>query len=105
MPAWSIELVLGLLTTVFSLVISHVGATIVMVPLAINLGIASGGNPTVFALVAALSGSNNIVTLSNPVIAMISGPAGYTTTKLLRVGLPLVLAYIALTVLAVNLLY
>ena len=57
------------------------------------------------ALVAALSGSNNIVTMSNPVIAMIAGPAGYTTTKLLRVGLPLVLAYIALMVVAVNLLY
>ena len=59
----------------------------------------------VFALVAALSGSNNIATMSNPVIAMIAGPAGYTTRRLLRVGLPLVLAYIALTVLAVNLLY
>ena len=36
-PIWVLELAIALLTTAFSLVISHVGATIVMVPLAINL--------------------------------------------------------------------
>lgn len=105
LPPWVLEAAIAVLTSVFAAMIGNVGSTIVMVPLAINLAIASNGNPTVFALVAALSGSNNIVTMSNPVIAMIAGPAGYTTTKLLRVGLPLVLVYIALTVLAVNLLY
>jgi len=105
LPPWVLEAAIAVLTSVFAAMIGNVGSTIVMVPLAINLAIASNGNPTVFALVAALSGSNNIVTMSNPVIAMIAGPAGYTTRKLLRVGLPLVLAYIALTVLAVNLLY
>lgn len=105
LPPWVLEAAIAVITSVFAAMIGNVGSTIVMVPLAINLAIASGGNPTVFALVAALSGSNNIVTMSNPVIAMVSGPAGYTTGKLLRVGLPLVLAYIALTVLAVNVLY
>ena len=105
MPPWVLEAAIAVITSVFAAMIGNVGSTIVMVPLAINLGIASGGDPTAFALVAALSGSNNIVTLSNPVIAMVSGPAGYTTGKLLLVGLPLVLAYIALTVLAINLMY
>ncbi|MFT3897976.1 MAG: SLC13 family permease [Thermomonas sp.] len=105
LPPWVLEAAIAVLTSIFAAMIGNVGSTIVMVPLAINLAIASNGNPTVFALVAALSGSNNIVTMSNPVIAMIAGPAGYTTTRLLRVGLPLVLAYIALTVLAVNLMY
>ena len=105
LPPWVLEAAIAVITSVFAAMIGNVGSTIVMVPLAINLAIASGGNPTVFALVAALSGSNNIVTMSNPVIAMVSGPAGYTTGKLLRAGLPLVLAYIALTVLAVNVLY
>jgi len=104
MPPWVLEAAIAVITTVFAAMIGNVGSTIVMVPLAINLAIASGGNPTAFALVAAISGSNNIVTQSNPVIAMIAGPAGYTASKLLRVGLPLVLAYIALSVLAVNLL-
>ena len=73
MPPWVLEAAIAVITSVFAAMIGNVGSTIVMVPLAINLGIASGGDPTAFALVAALSGSNNIVTLSNPVIAMIAG--------------------------------
>ena len=49
-----------------------------MVPMAINLALAAGGNPTAFALIVALSASNNFMTASNPVISMITGPAGYT---------------------------
>ena len=105
LPPWVLEAAIAVITSIFAAMIGNVGSTIVMVPLAINLAIASGGNPTVFALVAAISGSNNILTPSNPVVAMVAGPAGYTTGKLLRIGLPLVLAYIVVTVLAVNLLY
>ena len=105
MPPWSIELVLALLTTAFSLVISHVGATIVMVPLAINLALAVGGNPTAFALVVALSASNNFITASNPSISMVTGPAAYTPRDMWRVGGPLTLGYTAIVVAMVNLLF
>jgi di/tricarboxylate transporter len=105
LPVWLIELVLGLLTTAFSMVISHVGATIVMVPLAINLALAVGGDPTGFALVVALSASNNFITASNPSISMITGPAGYTPRDMWRVGGPLTLVYTAIVVVAVNLMF
>ncbi|MGH8075491.1 MAG: SLC13 family permease [Lysobacter sp.] len=104
-PAWLLQLALGLLTTLFSLVISHVGATIVMVPLAVNLALAVGGDPTAFALITALSASNNFMTASNPVISMITGPAGYTGKELWRVGGPLSLIYTLIAVLMVNLLF
>jgi di/tricarboxylate transporter len=80
-PVWVLEVALALLTTAFSLVISHVGATIVMVPIAVNLALAAGGNPTAFALIVALSASNNLMTASNPVISMITGPANYTRAR------------------------
>jgi di/tricarboxylate transporter len=104
-PTWLLELAVGLMTTMFSLVISHVGATIVVVPLAINLALAAGGNPTAFALVVALSASNNFMTASNPVISMITGPAGYTTRELWRIGAPLSLLYTVLIVTMVNLMF
>jgi len=104
-PIWLIEVFLGLLTTAFSLVISHVGATIVVVPLAINLALAAEGNPTAFALVVALSASNNFMTASNPVISMITGPAGYTGKELWRLGGPLSLVYTLVIVLMVNLMF
>ncbi|MCF7223394.1 SLC13 family permease [Marilutibacter chinensis] len=104
-PTWIMQLLLGLLTTAFSLVISHVGATIVVVPLAINIALAAGGNPTAFALIVALSASNNFMTASNPVISMITGPAGYSARELWKIGAPLSLAYTAIAVLMVNLLF
>jgi di/tricarboxylate transporter len=105
MPPWLIELALALFTTAFSMVISHVGATIVMVPLAINLALAVGGNPTAFALIVALSASNNFITASNPSISMITGPAGYTARDMWRSGGPLTLIYTAIIVVMINLLY
>ncbi|KRA17890.1 MULTISPECIES: SLC13 family permease [unclassified Lysobacter] len=104
-PVWLLELLIGLLTTLFSLVISHVGATIVVVPLAVNLALAAGGNPTAFALIVALSASNNFMTASNPVISMITGPAGYTGKELWKIGAPLSLIYTLIAVLMVNLLF
>ena len=100
-----IEILLGLLTTAFSLVISHVGATIVTVPIAINLALAAGGNPTAFALIVALSASNNFMTASNPVVSMITGPAGYSGKELWKIGGPLALIYTAVIVGMVNLMY
>jgi di/tricarboxylate transporter len=104
-PIWLLEIAIALLTTAFSLVISHVGATIVMVPLAINLALAAGGNPTAFALIVALSASNNLMTASNPVISMITGPANYTSRQLWRVGGPLSLIYTCVVVLVINLMF
>ncbi|MFT4247344.1 MAG: SLC13 family permease [Pseudomonas sp.] len=104
-PVWVLELALALLTTAFSLVISHVGATIVMVPIAVNLALAAGGNPSAFALIVALSASNNLMTASNPVISMVTGPANYQPRELWHVGGPLSLIYVLVMVPMVNLLF
>jgi di/tricarboxylate transporter len=105
LPPWAIQAAIALLTMMFAVVIGNVGSTIVMVPLAINLALAVGGNPTAFALIVALSGSSNIMTVSNPVISMIGGPGGYKSPSLWRIGTPLVLVYLLVTLIAVNLLY
>ena len=104
-PVWVLELLVGILTSLFSLVISHVGATIVVVPLAINLALAAEGSPAAFALIVALSASNNFMTASNPVISMITGPAGYTGRELWRIGAPLSLLYTVVIVVMVELLF
>ena len=105
LPDWVLQAALALLTSVFSLVISHVGATIVMVPMAINLALAAGGDPTVFALIVALAASNNFMTASNPIMSMITGPADYRGAELWRVAGPLSLVYLVIVIVAVNLLF
>ena len=105
LPPWVLEAAVALLTSLFATMIGNVGSTIVMVPLAINLALAVGGNPTAFALIVALSGSNNVMTVSNPVISMITGPGGYNSKNLWRIGSPLVLAYLTVMLISVNLLF
>jgi di/tricarboxylate transporter len=105
LPLWVIEILVGMLTTAFALVISQVGAAIVMVPMAINIALAAGGDPTVFALVTALAASNNLMTQSNPVMSMITGPGGYSAKDMWRAGAPLSLCCLLLQVSAVNLLF
>lgn len=98
LPVWALMAVLGALTAGLALVITHVGATVIMVPMAINIAISTGGEPIQFAVVVALSASNNFLTGSNPVLAMVAGPAGYRSLDLIKVGLPLGLLYLAVVV-------
>ena len=58
-----------------------------------------------FALIVALSASNNFVTQSNPVMSMIIGPGGYRPAELWKLGVPLSMIYTAIVVLMVNLLF
>lgn len=95
LPGWALLAVLGILTANLALVVSNVGATVIMVPMAINIAISTGAHPVQFAVVVALCASNNFLTGSNPVLAMIAGPAGYRVRDLLKVGLPLSAVYLA----------
>lgn len=101
LPLFVILLLLGLMTTFFALVISHIGATVMMVPMAINIAVLQGESPMAFALMCALAASNNLISSSNPVLAMVSGPGGYRGKDLLRVGLPLSLMFLVVSALGV----
>jgi di/tricarboxylate transporter len=43
--------------------------------------------------------------VSNPVISMITGPGGYNSRDLWRIGSPLVLVYLVVMLIAVNILF
>ncbi len=105
MPAVVLQSALALLTVVLGLVVSHVGATAIMVPIAINVAISAGAPPLPFAMIIALSASNNLISTSNTVLTMISGPGGYRNADLMRTGLPLSVLYLVIVIGMVNLLY
>jgi di/tricarboxylate transporter len=104
-PPWVLQACVALLTSVFAMVITNVGATVVMVPMAINLALASGGNPMAFAVVVALAASSNFVSASNPVLSIVTGPAGYSARDLIRVGGPLTLLFLMVVLVMVNLVF
>lgn len=104
-PQWLIQFLLGVFTSLFSVAVGHVSATIIVVPIAINMALASGADPVVYALITGMAASNNFMTSSNPVVSMAIVPAKYTAQQLWTIGGPLSLLYIAVSQLAVNLLF
>ena len=105
-PQWGLQAVIAILALLFSQIVSNVGATVMMVPMAINVALASGGNPAVYALLVAISTSNTFVMPSaNPVILIVAGPGGYRSRDFLRVGLPLTLVMLVTTLIALNLVF
>ena len=86
MPIWVIQSAVALLATFFTLVMSNVGATVLLVPLAVNIAIGVGANPAVFALTVAIATSNSFLIPTHQVNALIMGPAGYRVPDFMRAG-------------------
>ena len=105
-PQWGLQTVIAVLALFFSQVVSNVGATVMMVPMAINIALASNGSPAVYALIVAISTSNSyIIASANPVLTIVAGPGGYRARDFLRVGLPLTVLMLAATLIVVNLVF
>ncbi|MDZ7790271.1 MAG: SLC13 family permease [Xanthomonadales bacterium] len=85
-PQLVVQIVLATMATLFTLIMSNVGATVLLVPIAINIALATGGNPAVYALLIALATSNAFILPTHPVNALIMGPGGYKVKDFVRVG-------------------
>ncbi len=77
---------MAVLATFFTLVMSNVGATVLLVPLAVNVAIGVGASPAVFALTVALATSNSFIIPTHQVNALIMGPGGYSVPDFLKAG-------------------
>ena len=85
-PIWALQTGLAVLATAFTLVMSNVGATVLLVPLAISIALSVGADPAVFALTIAISTSNSFLIPTHQVNALIMGPAGYRVMDFVRSG-------------------
>ncbi len=85
-PSWVLLAVVGVLTTAFTLVMTNVGATVLLVPLAIEIAMGSGADPRVFALAVGIAASNSFLLPTHQVNALIMGPGGYRNIDFLRAG-------------------
>ncbi len=85
-PIWGLQAGVAVLATIFTLVMSNVGATVLLVPLAVSIAIAAGGDPAIFALTVAISTSNSFLIPTHQVNALIMGPAGYRVTDFMKSG-------------------
>jgi di/tricarboxylate transporter len=86
--------VIGLLTSFFTLVVSNVGATVLMVPLSMNMAVAAGADPRMAALVVGVACSNTFVLPTHQVNALIMRPGGYRTVDYFKAGTGMTILYL-----------
>ncbi|EFH11030.1 SLC13 family permease, partial [Teichococcus cervicalis] len=90
------------LTAVTGLFISNTATAVLMAPVAIAAARELGASPLPFAMIVALASSTAFMTpVSSPVNALVLGPGRYRFADFLRVGTPLALLVMALSVLLV----
>jgi len=105
MPIWVIQSAVAALATFFTLVMSNVGATVLLVPLAVNIAIGADANPAVFALTVAIATSNSFLIPTHQVNALIMGPAGYRVPDFLKAGGIMTVLFLIVMLVMMNLVF
>ncbi len=105
MDIWVIQTAVAILATFFTLVMSNVGATVLLVPLAVNIAIGAGANPAVFALTVAIATSNSFLIPTHQVNALIMGPAGYRVADFLKAGGIMTILFLVVMMVMMNLVF
>jgi di/tricarboxylate transporter len=95
----------GIMTSFFTLVISNVGATVLLVPLCMNMAVMAGGDPRMAALVVGLSASNTFVLPTHQVNALIMRPGGYRTVDYAKAGAVMTAVFLIVELLIIHLFY
>ncbi len=104
-PIWALQAGVAVLATAFTLVMSNVGATVLLVPLAVSIAIAAGGDPAIFALTVAISTSNSFLIPTHQVNALIMGPAGYRVVDFIRSGGIMTILFLVVSMVMLNIVF
>jgi di/tricarboxylate transporter len=92
--------VLFSITTVLGLFISNTATAVLMAPVALALASDLGASPYPFAMIVALASSTAFMTpISSPVNTLVVGPGNYAFSDFVRIGTPLALIVLILSVL------
>lgn len=104
-PIFAIQFAVALLATFFTLVMSNVGATVLLVPLAVNIAIGIGASPAVFALTVAIATSNSFLIPTHQVNALIMGPGGYSVPDFMKAGGIMTILFLIVSITMLNIVY
>ena len=97
--------VIAVLTTGFTLVISNVGATVLLVPLVVNMAMAAGTDPRMAALVVGIATSNSFMLPTHQVNALYMGPGRYRSIDFMKAGGLMSVLFVIVLILMLSLFY
>jgi di/tricarboxylate transporter len=95
----------AVLTSFFTLVTSNVGATVLMVPLSMNMAAAAGVDPRIAALTVAVAASNTFILPTHQVNALVMRPGGFHILDYVRAGAGMTVLYLLIMVGGMTMLY
>ena len=104
-PIWMLQAAVAVLATAFTLVMSNVGATVLLVPLAVNIAIGANADPALFALTVAISTSNSFLIPTHQVNALIMGPGAYKVADFMRAGGVMTILFLIVSLVMLNLVF
>jgi di/tricarboxylate transporter len=90
--------IVGGLTSFFTLVASNVGATVLLVPLCMNMALKAGVDPQIAALTVGIAASNTFILPTHQVNALIMRPGGYKPADYLKAGTGMTLIYMLVVI-------
>ncbi len=102
LPLWGMQLVVAVLATAFTLTISNVGATVLLVPLAANVAVGVGADPAQFGLIVALAASNAFLLPTHQVNALLMTPGGYAVKDFVKAGSAMTVLFLIVLIPMVN---
>lgn len=98
-PAWSALLVLMVVTMTLSDFLNNVATTLIAAPIGVGLAEATGSNPDAFLMAVAVAASSAFLTpIGHKNNTIILGPGGYRFGDYWRMGVPLEILVIAVSV-------
>tara|TARA_R100001143_G_C3361215_1_gene136179 strand:- start:30783 stop:32576 length:1794 start_codon:yes stop_codon:yes gene_type:complete len=89
----------AILSTVFSLVMSNVGAVVVLAPLVVSIGLLAGVDPRPLVLLAAVNAGNSFILPTHQVNALMMTAGGYKTMDYFKAGGGMTLLFLFVSVL------
>jgi len=104
-PSIVLLAVIGVLSTIFTLVISNVGATVLLVPLVVNMALGAGIDPRMAALVVGLATSNSFILPTHQVNALYMGPGRYRSVDFMKAGAVMSVIFIVVMIGMIYLFY
>jgi di/tricarboxylate transporter len=104
-PAYGILFILGVLMTIFSLIMSNVAATVLMIPLVLEMAGIGGLSAQALVLQVGLCAANSFILPTHHVNALLMTPGGYRVSDYLKAGSLLSLLFVTVSTTILYLFY
>ena len=94
------------LTSGFSQVISNTATTVLVAPIVLSAALSLGLSPYPFLMIVAVGASSALLTpIGTPPNLLVMAPGGYSFNHYMRVGLPLVILFLVVSLLVIPLVW